>query len=79
MEALIETVETMNLQALRKVPSEVLTDVAELARRIAVPAPSAILERTDRCQASRSAPAIKQGALLDALRPKRLEYADRSD
>ena len=78
MEALIETVETMNLQAMRKVPSEVLTDVADLARRIAVPAPSAIWSARTGARLH-EALLLWQGTLLDALRPKRLEYADRFD
>jgi len=78
MEALIETVESMNLQRSRKIPVGLLTDIADLARRIAVPAPSVIWSARTGVRLH-EALLLWQGSLLDALCPQRLEYADRFD
>ena len=78
LEEFLEAVEAQNLQAAPNVPAQMTAQVAELARRLVVPAPPAVLSARSGARLHDALPQW-QGALLDALRPHRLRYADRFD
>jgi hypothetical protein len=77
-EDLLESVEAQNLETQRGLPARVLEAIAELERVTAVPAPAAVWSART---AARLHDALLswQGALLDALRPHRLDFGDRFD
>jgi hypothetical protein len=77
-EDLLETVEAQNLRTERGMPASVMAEIVELARTLPVPAPPAVLAAKSGARLH-DALLSWQGALLDALRPHRLTYADRFD
>ena len=77
-EDLLESVEAQNLETLRGVPSRVMAAIAELERVTAVRAPAAVWSARSGVRLH-EALLSWQGALLDALRPHRLDYGDRFD
>ena len=77
-EDLLESVEAQNIETLRGVPSGVMAAIVALERIIAVPAPAAVWSARSGARLH-DALLSWQGALLDALRPHRLDYGDRFD
>jgi hypothetical protein len=77
-EDLLESVEAQNIETLRGVPSGVMAAIAALERVTAIPAPAAVWSARSGARLH-DALLSWQGALLDALRPHRLDYGDRFD
>ena len=77
-EDLLDSVESQNLLTQQGVPEGVTAQIVDVARRLSVPPPSAVLRARSGARLH-EALLMWQGALLDALRPHRLSYGDRFD
>jgi hypothetical protein len=77
-EDLLEAVEAQNLRTEDSLPAGVMTAITDLMATLPVPPPPAVLRAKSGARLH-EALLSWQGALLDALRPHRLDFSDRFD